>query len=179
MELLNNIDSIKKELEEQLTTVSSVYKLDGITLECKLKSRQKLSDAEKEINDTCDKLSLLPVSIEQNEEDKTIFAIQFPELYPLYTEEEKRKIYIDSFKWLFDNAIRRNNVSQNKVVIDKATLLNAKDVYIKQAIGIFCRSHINPYKTSVKTFVEDKTYMSELNILFYEALEEYSKEVGM
>lgn len=179
MELLSNIDNIKKELESKLDTVTSIYKLDGITLECKLKSRQKLTNVSKQLEEICGELELLPISIEQNEDDKSIFALQFPELYPIYTEDERRKIYIDSFTWLFNNAIQRNNVSQNKVVIDKSTILNGKDVYIKQALGIYCRSHINPYKSSVKTFMEDKKYMSELTMLFYEALEKYSKEVGI
>lgn len=174
--LLNNVDLIQKELKSKLKTVSSIYKLDGITLQCKLKSRVKFSDAKAEIECVCKDLQVLPISLEQNGDDKTLFIIQFPELYPLFTQEIERKIYVDNFIWLFNDAIQRNKVGLNKAVINKSTILDGKDTYIKRALGIYCRYHINPYKTSVRTFTDDKEYMSKLAIYFYEALEEFSKE---
>lgn len=171
-EKLRNIDIILTTLQNKLTKISSSRKYDGITIECTLKSRSKYDTAKEEINTVCKELKLLPIQMEQNEENPKIFILQFPELNVEYTEEEITTMYISNFKWLLDDIMSK----KAEVMPDKDLLIRSKDIYVRQAISIYCRCNINPYKDNINNYLNNLEYRTKIDNMYLEYLDKYCKE---
>ena len=182
MVILNNIDTIYEEFQTKLTKCEIIRKVDGITLECKMKSkRTKFDTVKTEIEKLCEEYNLLPISLEQNEEDKTLFVLQFPELNVIYTDTEKENLYKNTFKWLLDNAIEKTkmNISGLPTNITKQLLQQSKDVYVKLAVTIFCNNGINPYKQTKETYLKDTDYLKSVGNIYMNYLDTYCFERGI
>lgn len=177
--ILNNIDEIYKEFAEKLQKSSIARKIDGITLECELKSkRTKFETAKTEIETLCEEYQLLPIEVEQNTENTQLFILQFPDLNPVYTEEEKEMMYNSTFKWLLDNAIDKTkmNISGLPTKITKQLLKDSSGSYIKLSINIFYNSGVNKYKQSEDSYLKDSDYVKSVEKLYLNYLDTYCKE---
>lgn len=169
---LTNVESIIKELKCKVKGIDTMTKYDGITIICTKKYRYSFSNIQEQLNDICKELNLLPISLEQNEDDKSEFALQFPELKVEYTEDQITKMYKDNFKWLFDNVRSK----KTEVIPGKQLLMESINVFVKQAISIYCRSNINPYKENIQDYLENVKYRADIEKLFYEYLIQYCTE---
>lgn len=182
MVILNNVESIMEEFTDKLKKCEIVRKVDGITLECKLKTtRTKFETAKTEIEKLCEEYELLPISLEQNEEDKTLFVLQFPELNIIYTDSEKEKIFTNTFEWLLDNAIEKTkmNISGLPTKINKQLLLDSKGAYTKIALEIFCNSCINPYKQNKDMYSKDSDFIKQLQSIYTQYVDTYCTQKGI
>lgn len=166
---LTNMEYIIKQLKPNIKGLDSMTKYDGITIICTRKSRSNFDNIKQQLNDVCKELNLLPISIEQNIDNKLEFALQFPELNVQYTQEQIDKMYKDNFKWLFDNVRSK----KTEVIPGKQLLMDNINIYVKQAISIYCRSNINPYKEHIQDYLENVQYRSNIEKLFYEYLTQY------
>lgn len=182
MTVLNNVDEIYNEFSEKLQKSKIIRKLDGITLECELKSkRTKLETAKTEIEKLCEEYELLPISIEQNSEDKQLFVLQFPDLNTIYTDTEKQTMYNVTFKWLLDNAIEKTkmNISGLPTKITKQLLKDSRGSYVKVAIDVFYNSAVNKYKQSIDMYSRNTDYIKSIENLYLNYLDTYCEEKGI
>lgn len=174
--ILNNVEDIIIAILEKSNTIDTMDKYDGITVEATIKNRRSFKTAKEEIVNICIELNLNPISIEQNEDNKKKFALQFPELNVLYTNDQRQTLYNNLFKWLLDNASQRNTVSSQPITITKALLTKSKDVYVKNAIIMYCKSNINPYKDKVDNYLNNAEYRKIVDTIYYNYLDTYCTE---
>lgn len=177
--ILNNIDRIYNQLNTDLQKSTIVRKIDGITIEGKLKStRTRFNTVKTEIEEIALKYNIQPVSIEQNTEDKTLFAIQFPELNNIYTDKELEQLYNNVFNWLITNAIEKTktNIGGLKTKVTKQLLLDSVNAYVKISIDIFCKSSINPYKENKETYTQDINYINKIKDIYNKYVTIYCNE---
>lgn len=164
---LSNIDLIIKELNKKVEKVIRIRKIDGITVECSVKSGSKSDTGIKEINKICKELKLLPISTEKNKDKENIFALQFPELVPEYSETEIEDMYKLNFKWLLDN------INSNDATITKHLIEENKEIFLKQSITMYYRSNVNQYKERLDDYLNNYDYRNKIEKLFNRYLDEY------
>lgn len=167
MEDLLNIDLIIKALDKKVEKIVRMRKLDGITIECSVKANTKVDTGIKEANKLCKELKLLPIATEPNQAVSNIFALQFPELVPQYTEEDIERMYKDNFKWLLDN------IHSNDTTITKQLIEDNKELLLKHAITIYYRSNVNQYKESIDDYLNKYEYRNKIGKLFDRYIDEY------
>lgn len=172
MSVLTNIESIIKEIDGEIKCIKSMEKMDGITMECSVSQKNKYNDATTKITELLTELDLQPINIHKNTEDDKKFAVEFPDMNVIYTEEENEKFYKDSFTWLFDLAIKKSGA----IKITKELLMAGKDSFEKQAIHIYFRSNVNPYKEKIEDYLNDVKYRKNLDNIFYPFTEDYCNE---
>lgn len=164
-----NIESIIKALEGQLKYVTYMRKLDGITIECTT-TADKRENAMNEMQALSKKLGIVPVSVEIRRDNASLFAVQYPELKPLYTEDEMKKMYNDNFEFLFNNIKMKDPKS-----ITKNILISNMDRLTKHAITTYCRSNINQYKGSINDYINNAKYRTKINGWYLEYIDVYLK----
>lgn len=164
---LSNIDLIIKELNKKVEKVIRIRKIDGITVECSVKSGSKSDTGIKEINKICKELKLLPISTEKNKDKENIFALQFPELVPEYSETEIEDMYKLNFKWLLDN------INSNDTTITKHLIEENREIFLKQSITMYYRSNVNQYKERLDDYLNNYDYRNKIEKLFNRYLDEY------
>lgn len=178
-EILNNVDLIKTKLNENLTKSQITKKIDGITLEGQINSKRiKFNTVKTELQTLCEEYELLPVSIEQNENDTTLYAIQFPDLNVLYTTAQLESLFEGIYEFLLDGAITKTkmNISGLPTTIDKALLTKTKSSYIKIALDIFCKNSINPYKQNKTLYLQDSDFLKQIEEIYIHYLDVYCEE---
>lgn len=165
---LCNIESIIKEMKKSIKVLVKLEKLDGITMECSVPQGMKAKEGIKEAKAICKKLKLGPLAVEENPDKENVFALQFPELDVEYTEKQIEKMYKANYKWLLEGLLSRDK--DHKVT--RELLLEFKDVFNKQAIMIYCKSNINPYKTDTSKYLNNIEYRKSLDKIYYDFIEE-------
>lgn len=167
----HNVEGIIEKIKEEAKLTILFKKFDGITFECRTPIDGDREKAIQEMEEILDKLELNPYQIERHGEVENAFIVQFPELDVIYSNEEKIKIYKMIFKFLLDN------INQNrKEMVSRSSILDGKEIYIKQTIQIFARSNINRYKLTEKDLLNDMEYREHLEVLFIKYVDEYLKE---
>ena len=121
----------------------------------------------KEVIEVVKELKLKNYLTENSKYDSGKFILQFPDMTPVYTETEKKKLYTDNFKWLLDDSIR------NKPDLTKPFILDHTDNYVKLAITTYYRSNVNQYKEKLEDYLNDIEYRQRLNNLFRDYLDVY------
>lgn len=171
--ILNNVESIINELTDKVPYVAKMEKFDGISIEITLTQKSKFDTVKEKLTSICKDLGILPIDVHMNNNSDKTFLLEFPDLNVLYSDEEKEKLYKDSFKWLLDLSIK-NSVN---VQVTRTTIINAKDSFVKQAIQIYCKSNINPYKENVETdYLNNVEYRKNIDSLFYTYANTYCAE---
>lgn len=167
MSNLSNVDMIIKELNKKVEKIVRMRKLDGLTIECSVQASSKSDIGIKEINKLCKELKLMPISTEKNKDKDNVFALQFPELVPQYSEEEVESMYKDNFKWLLDN------INSNDTTITKQLIEDNKELFLKQAITMYYRSNVNQYKEKLDDYLNNYDYRNKIGRLFDRYIDEY------
>ena len=168
MEELVNVESIIDAMRPLTKQVKNFRKFDGITIECTKNDTASIDSAINEIVAICNKLKLLPNATEKRKDDPNLFAVQFTELLPKYTEEQIEAMYNDTFMFLFNNVKMKDPESATKT-----KLIENIDSFVKHAIMIYCRSNINQYKENFDTYYNNKKYRAKVNGYFLASVEEF------
>lgn len=164
----NNIEGIMNKIKEESKLTTLFKKFDGITIECRVPVDCDREKAIQEMECILTKEGLVPYNIERNKEVQNAYVVQFPELDIIYTNEEKVKAYKTIFKFLLDN------INQNRDnPVSKSSVIESREIYIKQTIQAFHRSHINRYKIGVADLLNDLDYRKHLERLFLDYVDEY------
>lgn len=167
----HNIEGIIENLKKDAKLTILFKKFDGISFECRTPIDGDREKAISEMETLLAQKELNPHLIERNKEVSNAYMVQFPELDIIYTDKEKIKIYKMTFKFLLDN------INQNRPEpVSKSFILEFRDIYIKQTIQYYARSHINRYKLSVDDLLNDREYREHLETLFIKYVDEYMKE---
>lgn len=168
---VRNMEGIIELLKPHSKQVNKFRKFDGITIECTVLNAADRDNGIKEIKAICKKLKLAPVSVEKKASSEVAFGVQFPELTPIYTEEEIRKMYEANYKFLFDNL-----KSADKTKFTRAILLDNMTRLVRNSIMTYCKSNINLYKDKPENYYNNVEYRAKLNSWFVEYLEKYLSE---
>lgn len=166
---LINIEAIIKAIKPEIKKVIKLSKYDGITMECFVENSKDIDKGIKEMEQICTKLDLIPIATEISKNKDNVFIIQFPELNPAYTDNQIKKMYKLTFKWLLDNLLKTD---VNKKVT-KDILLKFKSIVVKEAIQTFCRSNINLYKDNAINYLNNKNYKEKIDLIYLDFLETY------
>lgn len=164
---LNNMENIISAIKSKSKYFDEILKYDGITIEFTCKDNVKRELVKKDIETFCKMNKLNIYTLENNKDDIRKFILQFPDMVPVYSEEEIQKMYMANFKWLLDDTLR------NKPDITKTFILDNTVKYVKLAVTTFYRSNVNQYKSKLDDFLTDTTYRQKLNMLFMTYLDEY------
>lgn len=170
-EKLNNIEAIIKAFKKEKTSVMKYRKIDGITMECATQVSESADTGIKDITDLCKKYKLHPISAEKNKEKSNVFALQFPEMLPEYTDKELEKMYNNSFKWLLDGVMS----SDTKHKVTTEVIMQYKAIFVKQAVTIHFNSNTNLYKEKIENYLNNKEYTAVVEKLFIRFANEYVK----
>ena len=163
-----NIEEIINAIRPLSKQVAEFRKLDGITIECGKGPTVEVDTAINEIKALCNKLKLLPVSIEKRKDDPMLFTVQFPELVPKYTDEQIENMYKDTFNFLFSNIKMKDPTA-----LTKSKLIENMSRLTKHAITTYYRSNVNQYKESVEDYYNDKKYRAKIDGIFLVCVEEF------
>lgn len=163
----NNMEKIIKALKLRLKDYKEILKYDGVTIEFTCKDNKSRDIGAKEVIEVVKELKLKNYLTENSKYDSGKFILQFPDMTPVYTETEKKKLYTDNFKWLLDDSIR------NKPDLTKPFILDHTDNYVKLAITTYYRSNVNQYKEKLEDYLNDIEYRQRLNNLFRDYLDVY------
>ena len=166
-----NIESIIKVLEGKSIYVTQLRKLDGITIECTT-TVDKIDNAMSEMKAISKQLGLMPVATEIRKDSNNLFGLQYPELKPIYSEAEMKKMYNDNFEFLFDNIKMKDPKS-----INKTNLIENMEILTKHAINTYCRSNINQYKESVDDYINNPKYRTKINGWYLEFIDVYLAKI--
>ena len=170
----NNIESIIMALNSQTKYVVEFRKLDGITIECKAMSAKLRENAMNEMQALSRKIGIIQVATEPRADSDVLFGVQYPELVPVYTEDEMKSMYTDNFKFLLDNIKMKDPKSLTKTV-----LIENMDRLTKHSITTYCRSNINQYKESVDDYIKSTKYRSKINGWYLEYIDIYLTGSGV
>ena len=162
-----NIESIIVALDGKSKYVTNLRKFDGITIECTTTS-DKRENAMNEMQALSKKLGLMPVSVEARKDSADLFGLQYPDLKPLYTEAEVKRMYYDNFEFLFNNIKMKDPKS-----ITRNILISNIDRLTKHAITTYCRSNINQYKESIDDYINNTKYRAKINGWYLEYIDIY------
>ena len=165
---LKNVEEIITELKKLTTKVKQFRKFDGITIECDTGGLYNRDNAISETVALCKQIKAIPVASEKRQDDDNLFAIQFPEMMPVYPEELIDKFYTDDFKFLLDNVKMKD-----PTLINKTYLVEQMDVFVKHAMKIVCRSTINQYKDSFDNYYNNKKYRLRINAVYLDYVDVY------
>lgn len=166
-ETYRNIEEIIKVLDGKSKYVTKLRKFDGITIECTT-GEDKRENAMNEMQALSKKIGVIPVSTEARKDSKDLFGVQYPELKPIYTEDEMRKMYEDDFEFLFNNIKMKDPKS-----ITRNNLISNMDRLTRHAITTYCRSNINQYKESVEDYISNSKYRTKINGWYLEFVDKY------
>ena len=163
-----NIEGIIEFLREQTKNVNNMRKFDGITIECEVATADKRENAMNEMQALSNKYGIIPVAIEARADSSTLFGVQYPELKPIYSEEETRKMYEDTFEFLLNNIKMKDPKSVTKTI-----LIENMDRLTKHAITVYCKSNINQYKETVDDYLNNSKYRTKINGWYLEFIDIY------
>lgn len=163
-----NIEEIIAYLLPLCKSVIKMEKYDGISIECYVPEKVKVSKGMKEITKICTDTELANNSMEENKEKANVFLLQFPNLNPKYSEEQIKDMYFKTFDLLLSNA--RSN---KEIVVTKELLLKFKNVITKNAIEIFCKSNLNLYKENINNYINNPDYRYTIDMYFEEFVDGY------
>ena len=147
-----NIETIKKQIESE-TFIEEMRIVDGISIECKIPDKKTYKQCQNELNKKCKSWNLLPVSYEQNEGDKKYFLIQFPELVPYYTEEQKYNMFYSSADYFITTNIELSK--RSGVIVTKKMLLDSVEKYVYEIVKLYYNSNVNKYKVTLNDLEND------------------------
>lgn len=167
-----NIESIIKLLKPQVKYVVTMRKLDGITMECSVLDPTTLDNAINEMQALSIKQGIQPISVEKDKNSDKAFAVQYPELLPIYTDEEMKKMYLDNFKFLFDNIKMKDPTK-----LTRTDLVSNMETLTAHAIKIYCKSNLNQYKSSAEEYLKSAEYRGKINGWYLIYMEEYLNPV--
>lgn len=163
-----NVEMIIDTLQIKSTQVNKFRKFDGITIECEIMEPVNIQNAINEVKAICTEIKAIPFSVEIRKDTVNMFAVQFPELMPHYSNEIITSMYKDDFTFLLNN-IKMKDPS----LINKPYLIEQMDSIVKHAMKIVCRSTINQYKDSFDNYYNNVKYRARINGIYLEFLEEY------
>ena len=127
---LDNIEGIVEVLADKLKSDSafvSIRKYDGITIEFCSVNNEKRDYLIDSVKNVVKDLDLKNYVIEKRKDSVINFILQFPDMNPIYTEDEKENMYKNNFKWLLDDSLA------NKPDLTKLYIQDHKENYVKLA----------------------------------------------
>lgn len=151
-ELRTNIEVIKKQIESE-SFIKSTKIIDGISLECRIPEKKTYKQCQTELNKKCKTWGLLPVAYEQNEEEKDYFLVQFPELEPYYTEEQKYNMFYSSSDYFVKTSIDLSK--RIGTTVTRKMLMDSIEKYIYEIIKLYYNSNVNKYKVTLESLEND------------------------
>ena len=166
--MYSNIEKVISVLKPQIKNVKGMRKFDGITIECEVDSSDKRENAINEMQALSKKIGMIPVATELRADSAILFAVQYPEFKPMYSEEEAKKMYDDNFEFLLNNIKMKDPKS-----ITRTILIENMDKFTKHAITIYCKSNINQYKESVDDYLNNSKYRLKINGWYLEYIDIY------
>lgn len=158
---LTTVEDIAKALKKKAKYITTIEKVDGITLECSLSSSKKAQDKIEEVKEICREIINTQIATEVNDENENVFLIQFPEMIPEYTDEQIEKMFNDTFQWLVGNFLSNNTTKFTK---DQFTL--EKNMFVKHAIIIYYRSNVNQYKQKPEDYLNNKEFRDKIDNIY-------------
>lgn len=164
---LRNMELIIKAIADIAKTIDTIIKYDGITAEITNIEKKTREQCKKEITDICGELKLKQFILEDSKNFANKFILQFPDMLPVYTQEEIDQLYIANFKWLLDDSLR------NKPDLTKQFIIDHTPNFVKLAVTTYYRSNVNQYREKLEDYLNNTTYRQKLNILFLTYLDEY------
>ena len=164
---LRNMELIIKAIKSKSKSFKEIIKYDGITAEFTCKDKLDREECKQEVEDICKELNLKNFVLENSKEFVVKFILQFPDMTPIYTEEEIDDMYIANFKWLLDDSLR------NKPDLTKQYIIDHTPNFVKLAVTTYYRSNVNQYKEKLEDYLNNTKYRQRLNILFITYLDEY------
>lgn len=170
-------EEVKTNIEEiivkfQQSSELEMRKFNGITIEFVIPEDSTFKKCKTAVNRLCKQNKLLPVSIEESKVSTTRFTAEFIELEPYYTDEQNTSMYNDSIHWLIDNFIKSTQF-QPGVKVTKQMLLDSADSFVMEAMKIYYKSNMNPYKVTIEHFLQDVKYRSTIDKLFRAIVSQY------
>lgn len=166
---LLNVEEIAQALKKKAKYISSIEKLDGITLECALAKGKSAEAKIEEVKEICRGLKNTQVATEVNEDQDNIFLIQFPEMIPEYTDEQIEKMFKDNFSWLVENFLRNSK----NLSFTKDSFISNRNIFVKQAIITYYRSNVNQYKQKPEDYLDNKEFRNKIDLIFLNYISEY------
>lgn len=151
-DIKTNIEKIKKQIETE-SFIKETTIIDGISLECKIPEKKTYKQCQTELNKKCKAWSLLPVSYEQNENEKEYFLVQFPELDPYYTEEQQYNMFYNASDYFVKTSIELSKKAGT--TLTRKILLDTIEKYIYEIIKIYYNSNCNKYKVTLESLEND------------------------
>lgn len=164
---LRNMELIVRAINDIAKNVDTIMKYDGITAEITSKEKVSREQCKKEITDICGELDLKQFILEDSKNFGNKFILQFPDMIPVYTQEEIDQLYIANFKWLLDDSLR------NKPDLTKQFIIDHTPNFVKLAVTTYYRSNVNQYREKLEDYLNNTVYRQRLNILFITYLDEY------
>lgn len=164
---LRNMELIIKAIKSKSKSFKEIIKYDGITIEFACKAELDRAECECEIKNICGELNLKNYVIEDSKEFINKFILQFPDMVPVYTDDEIDNMYIANFKWLLDDSLR------NKPDLTKQYIIDHTPNFVKLAVTTYYRSNVNQYKEKLEDYLNNTKYRQRLNMLFITYLDEY------
>lgn len=165
----NTIEDVIKYINNKhIDGIQRIQKYDGISVEITLNDASVFDTVKSNINTLCKKINLLPTQFEQQKINNNVFILQLPQLDVKYTEEQINRAYISAFNYLLEDTLKQLHS------ITKQELLHHKTIYVRNAIIIFCRNNINPYRTPSKQFLTNPDYVFKITNLFIQYINNLS-----
>lgn len=164
---LQNIEQIIKTIKGKCKEVIKIRKGDGITMICYTATGASLKKAIEEIIKISNSLNLNPNDYQEINDNS--FFFQYPELDPIYTESEIKKMYTNNFKFLLDNLFK---IDKDKKVTKELLILQGNSL-IKNAITTYFRSNTNMYRTKLEDYLANDEYRNKVANIYYNYLDEF------
>ena len=163
-----NIEGIIKFLKTQSKHTKNMRKFDGITIEAEVATADKRINAMNEMQALSKKYGIIPVAVEARADSDVLFGVQYPELRPVYSDEEVRKMYEDTFEFLLNNIKTKDPKS-----ITRTILIENMERFTRHAIIVYCKSNINQYKETVDDYLNKSKYRTKINGWYLEYIDKY------
>lgn len=165
-DMLTNIDDIITAIKKKAKYLTSIEKVDGITIECMVAQSKKAEERFEDIKTLCKSITSYQPALELNEKFQNTFLIQFPDMEPEYTDEFKKQMYFNAFEWLTSSYVA-NWTCKNKPDIAKHM-----NTFVKHAILIHYRGFANQYRQKPEDLLDNKEYVKQVEDWFREYIKQ-------
>ena len=168
-----NVESIMDKLKQQKTNIETFRKIDGITMECVMKetvTEKQMDEQIKEIKSICKELKLPSCVTDKHKFQENIFALQFPDLEPNYTEKEMETMIKADLKYTLD--VSFYNDIRNKLTM--TDFYNRKDKLVTDLLTTYYRFCINQYKHTEKEIITNKELREQVLNWINELFKDYT-----
>ena len=173
-----NIETIIKILLKT-TIIRKMTKYDGITIECIIPRGKTFEECKQSVTSACKELPIpnnqKQISIELSD-DRKRFALQFPDLVPLYSQEQIDEMNKTYLSLLINEALKRAEYGPVEVKVTKQAIINGVDVYTTEAIRMHYKSNCNQYKNTLESVIEDVKYRNNVRDVFFKVVDEITQE---